>query len=79
MVDLQNPYDGDESPVKVTAWLLSGLGALNWGLMEFADLNLVTEFLGADTSGLVYGVIGLAGALSLAGNIGIDVLGGDDS
>lgn len=79
MADFRNPYESDESAVKVTVWLLAGLGALNWGLMEVADLNLVTELLGSGSAGLVYIVIGAAGALSLAGNFGLDVLGGDDA
>ncbi|WP_348606943.1 DUF378 domain-containing protein [Halobaculum rarum] len=79
MADLRNPYDSDESAVKVTAWLLSGFGAINWGLMEAADLNIVTELLGGGAAGLVYIVIGAAGALSLAPHFGIEVLGGGDA
>jgi len=79
MADLRNPYDGDESAVKVTAWLLSGVGAANWGLMEAADINLVTELLGTGSAGIVYLAVGAAGALSLAGNFGLDVLGGDEA
>jgi len=78
-MDLRNPYDGDESPVKITAWLLAAVGAINWGLMELIDLNLVTEIVSPSTAGVIYIVIGAAGALSLAGDIGIDVLGGDSS
>ncbi|MXR39807.1 DUF378 domain-containing protein [Halobaculum sp. WSA2] len=78
MADVQNPYDSDESAVKVTVWLLAGLGALNWGLMELADLNLVTELVGTGAAGAIYIAIGAAGGLSLAGNFGLDVLGGDE-
>lgn len=79
MADLRNPYESDESAVKVTVWLLAGLGALNWGLMELADLNLVTEVVGSGSAGAIYIVVGAAGALSLAGNFGIDVLGGEEA
>jgi uncharacterized membrane protein YuzA (DUF378 family) len=79
MADLRNPYESDESAVKVTAWLLAGIGALNWGLVELADVNLVTEIGGTGTAGAMYIVIGAAGALSLAGNFGFDVIGGDDA
>ncbi len=45
------------------AWVLVVLGALNWGLIAVADLNLLTAILGA-TGGfadVVYILIGLGG------------------
>lgn len=43
--------------------LLVGLGALNWGLYAFFDLDLVARLLGVMTmpAKIVYGLIGLAG------------------
>ena len=45
--------------------LLAGIGALNWGLVAFANLNLVEKLLGMGTmaSKVVYGVVGLAGVI----------------
>ncbi len=47
--------------------LLGGLGALNWLLVAFVNLNLVTKILGEGTlpSKVVYGLIGVAGAILL--------------
>ena len=47
--------------------LIAGIGALNWGLVAFLNLNLVEKLLGAETmaSKVVYGVVGLAGALAI--------------
>jgi uncharacterized membrane protein YuzA (DUF378 family) len=56
------------SPLWMAASAVSGLGALNWGLEEFAEINLVTEFI--QEPGLQaasYAAIGVAGALLLYG------------
>lgn len=47
--------------------VLVGLGALNWGLVAFFQLNLVDKLLGAMTmpAKIAYGAIGIAGALKL--------------
>ncbi|MBI3318409.1 MAG: DUF378 domain-containing protein [Candidatus Omnitrophica bacterium] len=47
--------------------ILVGIGALNWGLLAFFQLDLVAKLLG-DMTGpakAVYGAIGIAGALKL--------------
>lgn len=46
--------------------LLVGLGALNWGLYAFWQVDLVAKLLGAGTAAkVVYGLIGVAGLLKL--------------
>ncbi len=47
--------------------LLVGIGALNWGLVAFFQLDLVAKFLGAMTTPakIAYGLIGIAGLLKL--------------
>lgn len=47
--------------------LLVGVGALNWGLVAFFNLDLVAKALGPMTtaSKVVYGLIGLAGVVKL--------------
>lgn len=47
--------------------VLAGLGALNWGLVTYFDLNLVTQILGDGTmlGKIVYTLIGLAGLITL--------------
>ena len=47
--------------------VLAGLGALNWGLYGIFNLDLVARLLGAMTtaSKVVYGLIGVAGLLTL--------------
>lgn len=54
-------------PICNVVALLAGLGAVNWALTAFANLNLVTRFLGDGTTAAkaVYGVIGAAGVLLL--------------
>lgn len=51
---------------KVVA-LLAGVGALNWGLTAFLNLNLVERALGSIPAAAkaVYGLVGLAGLLLL--------------
>ena len=47
--------------------VLAGLGALNWGLVGLFQVNLVERLLGGSAMGerIVYGVIGLAGLMTL--------------
>ena len=47
--------------------LLVAVGAINWGLTAFFQLDLVAKLFGSMTTAsyVVYGVIGLAGLLKL--------------
>jgi len=47
--------------------LLGGIGALNWGLVAFFNINLVAMVLGDMTlpAKIVYGVVGLSGIVLL--------------
>lgn len=67
----------NEQPFFVAlTWVVVEIAALNWALVEFLDVNLVTELLGTGTQAttVVFGVIGIAGALSLADSFGaIDI------
>ena len=61
--------------VASASWIIADVGALNWGLQEAFGVNLVTEAVGAGSAGLVYLVVGLAGALGLADKLGVVDLG----
>lgn len=47
--------------------LLVVIGALNWGLIGLAKINLVAKLLGDGTvvSRVVYGLVGLAGLMTV--------------
>ena len=47
--------------------LLVGIGALNWGLVGFFQVDLVAKLLGVMTTParVVYGIIGIAGVIKL--------------
>lgn len=47
--------------------VLAGIGALNWLLVAFFNINLVTMILGDMTmpAKIVYGLVGVAGILTL--------------
>jgi len=55
------------SGIDMTARLLAGIGALNWGLVAVAEFDLVAAIFGLDfgetntVSRIVYGLVGLAG------------------
>ena len=55
------------------AGILVGLGALNWGLYGVFGVDLVASVLGSMTTGakVVYGLIGVAGAMQLLCCVGI--------
>ena len=54
-------------PVCKIVKLIAGIGALNWGLVAFLNLNLVEKALGMGTMAakVVYGVIAAAGAMAI--------------
>lgn len=47
--------------------LLAGIGAVNWGLVAFLNLDLVARLLGPMTlpSKIVYGAVGVSGLIVL--------------
>jgi len=57
-------------------WLLTAVAALNWGLVEFADFDLLVDGLGlsADVLTATYGVIAAAGAVSLYNTVAVDIM-----
>lgn len=57
----------DDMPVvQLLAVLIAGVGSLNWGLVEVADLNLLVEIgLSGDMLTYAYMAVGLAGAIVL--------------
>ena len=81
-------FDGDDTIAGIL-WVTTSVAALNWGLVEFADVNLITEIVSATSPTVgtaLYAVIGVAGALTLADNLGaydvtdvVDKIKGDDN
>ncbi len=51
------------------SWVLVTVGALNWGLVGLANVNLVESLLGSwpDLVRIVYILVGLSGVYSLWG------------
>lgn len=69
-------FDGEDTIVGVL-WILSELGAVAWGLLEFANYNLVVEAAAifGGSSGLIetvlFGAIAIAGGLALLDSLGV--------
>lgn len=55
----------EDLDAETATYSIAALGAINWGLQETADMNLVTEVLGSGNAGLAYIVIGIAGVVFL--------------
>lgn len=55
------------SGIDVTAKVLAGIGAINWGLVALAEFDLVAAIFGMEfgetnaATRVVYGLVGLAG------------------
>ena len=65
-------FDGDDTIAGIL-WVTTSVAALNWGLVEFVDINLIGEVVTATSPGVgtvLYAVVGLAGVLTLADNLG---------
>ncbi len=57
---------GNQCGVCKVAAVLAGLGALNWGLVAFAGVNLVERILGmGGAAKAAYAVIAIAGLLTI--------------
>lgn len=55
-------------PICKVVGILAILGAINWGLVGVANVNLVDSIFGADSilSKIIYGLVGLSGLALLA-------------
>ena len=81
-------WDGEDTIAGVI-WILTSIGSINWGLVEFADYNAVTQ-LGSSlgepaVATAVFGAVALAGVVTLADHMGVydvtevvDSIRGDD-
>ena len=56
-----------QKAIESIALLLASIGALNWGLVAFANLDLVAALFGAASliSNILYGIVALAGIYTL--------------
>ena len=67
-------WDGEDTIAGIV-WILTSVGSLNWGLVEFFDYNAVTELSTALSSPtvatVVYGAVAVAGVVTLADHLGV--------
>jgi len=67
-------WDGEDTLAGVI-WILTSVGAVNWGLLEFFDYNAVAELavaLGEPiVATVVYGAVAVAGLITLADHMGM--------
>lgn len=54
--------------LKELVWATTSVGAINWGLMEAAQINLIADYV-PDLAGPLYLAIGAAGAIALANQL----------
>lgn len=52
--------------LNIGTWAVNATAALNWGLVELTNTNLLTDTLALDagTAGMLYVLIGVSGVLS---------------
>ena len=67
-------WDGEDTIAGVI-WILTSIGSLNWGLVEFFQYNAVDELGTALSSPTVttalYGLVAVAGVVTLADHMGV--------
>lgn len=68
-------FDGEDT-IPGLIWILTSVGALNWGLVEFfGGLDLVDELavaVGEPVVGtIIYGVVAVAGLVTLLDHLGV--------
>ncbi|MCU4716806.1 DUF378 domain-containing protein [Halapricum hydrolyticum] len=71
----------DDLPVvQLLVVLISAIGAINWGLVEMFDVDLLVEIgLGADMLTIAYLIVGAAGVVLLVDMLELVAEGGTDS
>ena len=67
-------WDGEDTLAGVI-WILTSVGALNWGLLEFVKIDIVGQLATAAgepfVGTLVYALVGVAGLVTLLDHLGV--------
>ena len=67
-------WDG-EGTIPGLIWILTSVGALNWGLLEFIEIDIVEQLATAAgepfVGTLVYALVGVAGLVTLLDHLGV--------
>ena len=67
-------WDG-EGTIPGLVWILTSVGALNWGLLEFIEIDIVEQLATAAgepfVGTLVYALVGVAGLVTLLDHLGV--------
>jgi uncharacterized membrane protein YuzA (DUF378 family) len=70
---MSSVFDGDDTIAGIL-WVLTSVAAVNWGLVEFNDTNLIGEITTSTSPAVgtaLYGIIAIAGLLTLLDNLGL--------
>lgn len=71
MTSLEDYVPEDREPEQFAAMLGSAAGATHLGLVNVANVDVVSQALGSGSNTLVFGAIGAAGAVTLADIAGV--------
>ena len=67
-------WDGEDT-IPGLIWILTSVGALNWGLLEFLEIDIVEQLATAAgepfVGTLVYALVGVAGLVTLLDHLGV--------
>ena len=68
MSSMSSIWDGEDT-IPGLIWILTSVGALNWGLLEFLEIDIVEQLATAAgepfVGTLVYALVGVAGLVTL--------------
>jgi uncharacterized membrane protein YuzA (DUF378 family) len=67
-------WDGEDT-IPGLIWILTSVGAVNWGLLEFMKIDIVAQLATAAgepfVGTLVYALVGVAGLVTLLDHLGV--------
>ena len=67
-------WDGEDT-IPGLIWSLTSVGALNWGLLEFIEIDIVEQLATAAgepfVGTLVYALVGVTGLVTLLDHLGV--------
>ena len=74
MSSMSSIWDGEDT-IPGLIWILTSVGALNWGLLEFVKIDIVGQLATAAgepfVGTLVYALVGVAGLVTLLDHLGV--------
>ena len=59
------PKKSTMTAIADTVWFIAALGAINWGLIGFFNINVIDRLFADRPTRVIYAIVGIAGVVAL--------------